>query len=185
MDTRRPAWIVLIAALLGIGFTATQLVERIAVLRDPAAAVPCDVNAVLSCSSVLDAWQSSVILGVPNAFIGGVMFAILLSGALGVMLGTPLSRTHLRVLLGLTVFFALFVTWFMVQTAFVIGALCLWCIGITTCVAVIGATLTRVAARDGALGRVGDTLARGGIDLMAWAGWWVLIGALLLIGLTR
>ena len=53
---------------------------------------------------------------------------------------------------GLAVFFALFATWFMFQTAFSIGSLCLWCTGIVTMVLAICATLTRIAHRAAAFG---------------------------------
>lgn len=185
MSTSRAPWVaVVIASLAGIGFTAIQTVERIAVLKDPATALLCDVNSVVSCSTVLGAWQSSVILGVPNAFIGAAMFAVFLSAGLAGALGSQPSRAYVLTILGLVVFFAAFATWFMVQTAFVIGALCLWCTGIVTAVALIGAALTRVAARGSASGSRWALLDRAGVDLIVWAGWWVLVLGLVAVGLV-
>lgn len=184
MTGPRTPWVLTaVAALAGIGFTATQVVERIAILKDPTTVLACDVNASISCSNVLSAWQSSVILGIPNAFIGAVMFSLFLSGALAGLLGSGLSRAYLLTLLGLVVFFAAFATWFMIQTAFVIGALCLWCTGIVTAVAVIGACLTRVAARAAEPGSRIALLDRSSVDLIAWAGWWVLVLGLVAVGL--
>lgn len=174
-------WTVVIASLAGVAFTGTQIVERITTLRDPDASLVCDVNAVLSCSNVLNAWQSSVIFGIPNAFIGAVMFAILgTSGAL-MLLGNELNQRTLRALAGLAVFFVAFATWFMMQTAFVIGALCLWCIAITTAIGVIAAVMTITA---GQFGRVGSILVRSGVLLWVWVGWWVVVAALVAIGLS-
>lgn len=181
--SRFPWWAIVVASLAGIGFTASQIVERITVLKDPTAALLCDVNSVVSCSTVLAAWQSSVILGIPNAFIGAVMFAIFLTAGGAVLLGTTPSRAFLRVLLGLAVFFALFATWFMMQTAFAIGALCLWCTGIITAVGVVGASLTRVLAGGAPAGSRSGIADRSGIPLMAWAGWWVVVLALVAVGL--
>ena len=127
-------------------------------------------SGTVSCSNVLAAWQSSVILGIPNAFIGAVMFAAFLSAALAALLGSQLSAAYLRLVLGLVVFFAAFATWFMWQTAWDIGALCLWCAGIVTCIAVIGAAVTMTALRS----RLLTTL---------WAGWWVALVAIVAIGL--
>ena len=77
MTGSRTPWILTaVAAVAGIGFTATQVVERIAILKDPTTTLACDVSATISCSNVLSAWQSSVILGIPNAFIGAVMFSV-------------------------------------------------------------------------------------------------------------
>lgn len=184
MTGSRTPWIlVAVAAVAGIGFTATQVVERIAILKDPTTTLACDVNATISCSNVLSAWQSSVILGVPNAFIGAVMFSLFLSASLAGMMGSTLSRPYLLTLLGLVVFFAAFATWFMMQTAFDIGALCLWCTGIITAVAVIGGSLTRLAARDAQTGGRIALLDRSGVDLLVWVGWWVLVLGLVAVGL--
>lgn len=178
-------WVaVLVAALLGIVFTGIQIVERIGTLKDPDMSLVCDVNAVLSCSNVLEAWQSSVILGVPNAFIGAVMFAVLGTAGAVLLSGTEVNRGTMRALTGLAVFFAAFATWFMMQTAFVIGALCLWCIAITTAIGVIGAVMSMTAAQQAYLGRPGVVLARSGVLLWIWIGWWIALAGLMVIGLS-
>ncbi len=187
--TARNLWgIVLIATFAGLGFTTVQIIEKITILKDPFASLACDVNATLSCSNVLTAWQSSV-LGPPNALIGAIMFAILASAALAGMLGTAFSRAYVAICWGLAVFFLCFSSWFMYETAFSIGALCLWCVGITTALVVICATLTRIADRaaafgDGRFGRGVATAVRTRLDLAVWAGWWLVIAALLWVGLA-
>jgi uncharacterized membrane protein len=181
-------WSILLAGLVGTALTTVQIIEKIAILKDPTTDLACDVNSVLSCSNVLMAWQSSV-LGPPNALIGAIMFTILWSTAIGHLLGTSVGRRHLVVLWGLALFFLCFATWFMEQTAFSIAALCLWCIGITTMVIVICACLTRIAVRDdayggGAFGRSMATLTRSGLDIIIWIAWWLVIAAMLVIGLA-
>lgn len=47
---------------------AWQTVERIAWAADPQAPSVCEINTVLSCSSVYPHWQSSA-LGIPNSLI--------------------------------------------------------------------------------------------------------------------
>jgi len=182
-------WAVLLAsAVLGIVLTTVQIVEKISILKDPFTSLACDVNSTLSCSSVLTAWQSSV-LGPPNALIGAIMFALLGSAALGGLLGNAVSRAYLAVLWGLAVFFLCFASWFMFETAFSIGALCIWCVGITTAVVVSCAALTRLADRgavfgDSAVGRAVGRLVRTGADLTVWAAWWLVIAVALWIGLA-
>lgn len=184
VGTGRTAWAVTaVAALAGIVFTAIQIVERIAILKDPAATLLCDVNGSVSCSTVLGAWQSSVILGIPNAYIGAVMFAMFLSAALSGLLGTQPSRAYLIAVLGLVAFFAAFATWFMIQTAFVIGSLCIWCVGIVTAVACIGAAITRLVAAGAPSSSRLALLDRAGLSLLAWLGWWVLVVGLVAAGL--
>jgi uncharacterized membrane protein len=187
--TARNLWgIVLIATFAGLGFTTVQIVEKITILKDPFTSLACDVNATLSCSSVLNAWQSSV-LGPPNSLIGAIMFAILASAAFAGMLGSSFSNAYVATCWGLAVFFLAFASWFMYETAFSIGALCLWCVGITTAVVVICAALTRIADRaaafgDGRFGRGVSTAVRSRLDLAVWAGWWLVVAALLWIGLA-
>jgi uncharacterized membrane protein len=177
-------WVALLAAATGVILTGVQSVERITLLNDPSAGLVCDVNEVLSCSQVLDAWQSSVVLGIPNAFIGGAIFAILGSAALSSILGSTLSRAFLLAMWALALFFAVFATWYMLQTGYVIGALCLWCIGNTTAVGVIGAVLTRTVAKAGHLGAWASTAADAGLDVMVWLGWWLALAALVAIALV-
>lgn len=177
-------WAVLFASLAGLTFTSVQIVERIAILRSPDLSLACDINAVMSCSNVLEAWQSSVVFGIPNALLGAIMFTILGTSAVGALVGAQPPRGYVRALWGLSLFFAGFATWFMMQTAFVIGALCLWCIGITTAIGVIGATLTHIAGDRGDLGVVGRSVTQSGLSWWIWAGWWVAVAGLLAVGLT-
>lgn len=178
----------MLAGAAGLVFTTVQIMEKISILKNPTAGLFCDLNAKVSCTNVLEAWQSSV-LGPPNALIGAIMFAILGSAGLGWLLGSRSSRAHLAVLWGLAVFFAVFATWFMYQTAFAIGSLCLWCTGIVTAVLATCAALTRAANTAGAFGagRLGRALGlavRSHLDLIIWGGWWLGIAAMLLVGLS-
>ena len=184
---RRAWWVVLVAAGAGLTFTTVQIMEKISILKDPTAGLVCDISTTVSCTNVLNAWQSSV-LGPPNALIGAIMFAVLGSAALGGALGGAPARSYLLVLWGLAVFFAVFATWFMFQTAFSIGSLCLWCTGIVTAVLAICATLTRITHRAHAFGSgrfagLMDTAVKSSLDLIIWVGWWLGIAAMLAVGL--
>lgn len=180
--------VVLGASLAGVGFTVVQVLEKITLLKDPGASLVCDFSESVSCSDVLEAWQSSV-LGPPNSVIGAVMFTVLGSGALAGFLGSRLSRSYVATLWGLAVFFLAFATWFMAETAFSIRSLCPWCVGITTAVVVICAALTRVAHHsrafgDTRFGRAVDRAVARRLDLAFWGTWWLVIGAMLVLGLT-
>ncbi|HEY5186622.1 MAG TPA: vitamin K epoxide reductase family protein [Actinomycetes bacterium] len=179
---------VLVAGLAGVVFTGIQIVEKIAISDQPSTVLSCDINSVVSCSSVLTAWQSSV-LGPPNALVGAVLFALLASGGLAGVLGSRASRSYLLTLWGLAVFFLGFASWFMYQTAFRIGALCIWCTGIVTAVVVISAALTRLNHRrrtlgEGSAGRALDLVVHSNGDLIVWAGWWIVLAVLVWAGLA-
>lgn len=180
--------LVLLGGLLGIVTATWQTVERIAYAKDPTTASVCEINSVLSCSSVYDHWQSSA-LGIPNSLIGLSVFAILASAGLAGVLGSALARGYLAFLFGLTVFMTGFVVWYMQQSAFSIRVLCLFCVGCAVNIVLAGVGITRVAAANqvfgsGRAGRELETWVRSGADVMAWVGVAVVIAAMLVIGLT-
>lgn len=184
---RRWYALMLIGGALGMVTAGWQTVERIAWAKDPGAASVCEINAVVSCSSVYDHWQSSA-LGVPNSLIALPVFAILAGAGLAGVLGSYLSRGYLASLLGLTVFMTAFVTWYMEQTAFSIGVLCLFCVGCAVNIIIAGIGITRVAAAehalgDGRAGRELRLLVEARADLIAWVGLALVIAAMLVVGL--
>lgn len=182
-------WYGLVALGGGLGTVtaAWQTVERIAWAADPQAPSVCEINTVLSCSSVYPHWQSSA-LGVPNSLIALPVFAFLLSAGLAGLLGGRLPRPYLAAVLGVTLFMTAFVTWYLGQTALSIGALCLFCVGCGASILVAGAGVTRVASVTGVLGRGrpgrgASAMATSGADVVAWIGLAGLIGLTLVLGL--
>ena len=189
---RRPprVWFALIlgGGVLGAVAAAWQLVERIAYADGTNAGSICEINSVLSCNSIFTHWQSSA-LGVPNTLVSLPVFALLASAGLAGLLGSRLSRPYLATLFGLTVFMAGFMTWYMQQSAFAIGALCLFCtVGAVSLIAA-GIGLTRVVDHAEALGTraVGirlRLLTEARADLILWIGLGALIAVLLVLGLA-
>lgn len=182
MTPTRHSWGWLVAAASGIGIISGSItiVDKIALLKDPAAGSFCDISSTVGCTPVLLASQSSV-LGPPNALLGVIMFAILATAGLVDGTGGRLTRGMTTGLLGLTVFFAAFLTWYMVQVAFVIGSLCPFC---TVCAAGCLATLVgvnRMAAANGL--PVARSLVRGNLDVLVAVGWAIIIAAILFSGI--
>lgn len=155
-----------------------QLVDRITLAENPQASLVCDVSSTLSCSSVLTAWQSSA-LGVPNAMIGLAVFSVFLSGGLAGALGSGLSLPYLRVLEGMALGMLGFTLWYLFQTTFVLGALCLYCTVVGTSVVLVNLAVPRLWRRAGGLGGSGPAarFARGfvdsGDDRWVWGALWV------------
>ena len=83
---------------------------QVALLKDPTAGSFCDISSTVGCSPVLLAWQSSV-LGPPNALLGVIMFAVPATAGAVVATGGRLVAGFHNAMLGLSVFFALFLTW--------------------------------------------------------------------------
>jgi uncharacterized membrane protein len=186
--TRTWWWLVLAGGLLGIVGTVWQTAERLSTLAEPGGGSVCDINAVIACGSVYEHWQSSA-LGVPNALIGLPVFAVMASAALGALLGSRLSTRYVATLWGLALFMTLFVFWYMQQTAFAIGALCLFCTASMVNIMLAGIGLTRVADAEGALGQgsVGRTVHRlvdGWWDLVLWLTLAAAVAGMLVVGLA-
>ncbi len=180
--------VMLLGGLAGVVTASWQTLERIAWAADPDSLTVCEISAVVSCSSVFSHWQSSA-LGVPNSLVALPVFAMLATSGLAGVLGARFPDRYLRLLLGVTLGMTGFVVWYMQQSAFAIGVLCLFCLGCLVNIVVAGAGLTRVVAAEHALGRGRadrelGLLVASRSDLIAWAGVLLVVGAMLYVGLT-
>lgn len=181
-------FLVLTGGTLGVVATAWQTVERIAYAKNSSKTLACDINTVLSCNGVFSHWQSSA-LGIPNSLIGLPVFAIMASAAVGALLGSRPSSRYLTSLLGLSVFMTVFVTWYMQQSAFDIGKLCLFCLACMVNILMVSIGLTRIVDAENALasGRGGTrlrTLVDGDVDLAIWGSLALLVAGMLFVGLA-
>jgi uncharacterized membrane protein len=185
------AWFGLVAAAAVIGMAATiiQIVERVALAQNADANLLCDINGTFSCGNVLTSWQSSVFGPIPNAAIGLSVFALTLGvGGTG-LLGSELSKATWGVATFFAGFMAAFTVWFLAQTAFVIGSVCLYCLVIGTMVLLINVSWWRIGERLGYLSgnRFLDGaawLVRGGTDIVLWVGLGVVVAAMMVAGLA-
>ncbi len=75
---------------LGVTTAAWQTVDRIAWAADPTTGSLCEINSVLSCSSVFSHWQSSA-LGIPNSLVALPLFGLFAATGLAGLLGSRLS----------------------------------------------------------------------------------------------
>ena len=114
-------------ASLGAMASFLQMVEKLSLLKNPSSDLICNVNSVLNCTNVLNAPQSAV-FGFPNALLSLVLFVLFLSVALVGATGGMVSRS-LRISIQLMSIFMLgFGMWFLWQSTFVIGSICLYCL---------------------------------------------------------
>lgn len=185
----RGVWylLMLVGGLVGGLAAGWSTVERIAYAENPTAASFCEINSVISCNSIFSHWQSAA-LGVPNTLVSLPVFALLASAGLAGLLGSRLSRAYLAAMFGLTIFMSAFVTWYMHQSAFSIGALCLFCTIGAAALITVGVGVTRAvdaaqALGTGAAGRRLRLLVDANADLILWVGLAALIAVLLFLGL--
>lgn len=126
--TWRPLSILLITSgLFGWFASAALLIERIRSLQKPQEALACDISPFVSCGALFDRWQASL-LGFPNPLIGVSGFVVPIVVGIGLVSGARFAPWFWRlVVLGLFAAWV-FVTWLFVQSTFVIGVLCPYCL---------------------------------------------------------
>ncbi|HSW98254.1 MAG TPA: vitamin K epoxide reductase family protein [Candidatus Saccharimonadales bacterium] len=114
---------------VGLGAAFLQMLEKIQLLKHMDKALACDLNSVFSCSNVLNAWQSSV-FGFPNSLMCMVFFTVfVVAGLAGLAAGSvPLPRAFRLGVHALALFVLGFALWFLWQSIYVIGSLCILCI---------------------------------------------------------
>jgi uncharacterized membrane protein len=123
---RATPWILTISGIVGTAAAFALILDRIALLKDPAFVPSCTISPLLPCGSVMTSPQAEV-FGFPNALIGLVAFPIVTTVGVVALAGGSIPRW---VWLGLqvgTVGGLVFVHWLIGQSLYAIGTLCPYC----------------------------------------------------------
>ncbi len=179
----RNLWATLVgAASVGMLASFIQTIERIDWGSNPKAPLVCDINSVFSCNSVFGAWQSRV-FGFPNSLMCVVFFAVLLGVGLAGLTGSALNRKLRLVLHFFSVFFLGFGAWYLLESAYVIKALCIFCIFCYAAVIALNWAWLRINAADLPIkASYNKALIKSfdkGADSFFWLLWTLTIAALL------
>ena len=123
---RQTAWILVVCGLIGLVAAIELIIQKISVLSDSDFVPNCDINPVLSCGSVINTEQASL-FGFPNPVLGVIGFTIVIMFGALLFAGVELPRSmwlglNIGALAGMA-----FVVWLVIQSLYVIGALCPWC----------------------------------------------------------
>lgn len=123
---RQTAWILVVCGLIGLVAAIELIIQKISVLSDPDFVPNCDINPVLSCGSVINTEQASL-FGFPNPILGVIGFTVVIMFGALLFTGLELPRSmwlglNIGALAGMA-----FVVWLVIQSLYVIGALCPWC----------------------------------------------------------
>lgn len=156
---------------IGLLASFLQTMEKLTLLKNENAELVCNLNSVFSCTNVLNAWQSSV-FGFPNSLMCMVLFTIFGTIGLAGAVGGALPKALRLSIHGLAVFTLLFGLWFLSQSTFVIGSLCLYCLLCFSGLLLINWSWVRVNAADLPIGangraRLGRAIASGA-DTFVW-----------------
>jgi uncharacterized membrane protein len=117
----------LVGACFSLYASFVLAIDAVTLAGNPNALLSCDVNSVISCSTVAQTWQASL-FGFPNAFIGiaseSVVITLAIMGLAGVRFPRGIMITAQTVYsLGF-----IFAYWLFFEALFVIHALCPWCL---------------------------------------------------------
>lgn len=132
-------YILIVGSIVGLLASFLLTNTTIDLIRNPAAQVPCNLNPFISCTSAATAWQSEV-FGFLNSLLGVTSFSMLFAMGLMLLLGGPddsvldklsgqnRARKPLWLLVNLGTLAAfVFVLWFIYQSLYNIGSLCIYC----------------------------------------------------------
>jgi uncharacterized membrane protein len=157
----------------GIGMIAAflQTLEKLTLLKNKDAVLACNINSVFSCSNVLNAWQSSV-FGFPNSIMCLTLFTIFTSIALAGAVGGKLTRGLRLGIQSLSLFTLGFALWFLWESTYKIGALCIFCLFCFTGLLLVNWGWLRLNAADLPVGERGRAYVKRAIesggDIFAW-----------------
>lgn len=179
---RRLAWGLTVGGVVGFIAAAVLLVERIRLAQDSDYVPTCSLNPVLSCGSVMETAQASL-LGFPNPIIGVAAFPVVVTTGVAVLAGARLARWYwLGLQVGVTAALA-FVGWLAFQSIYRIGALCPYCMVVW---AVVIPMFWYVTLRNLAGGAFGEKLRRSRASVVSaeWHAPILLVPFLVLLGLV-
>jgi uncharacterized membrane protein len=119
-------WILLIGGFIGVLASVLLSIEVFNKLKNPHFVPICNLNPVLSCTSVASSHQAHA-FGFPNYFIGIAGYAVLATVGLAMLAGALFKRWFWQCIEAGLLFAFAFITWLQFQTLYRIGALCIFC----------------------------------------------------------
>lgn len=131
LETSLP-WLLLIAGAIALIASLILTIEVFDRLKNPHYVPICNLNPVLSCTSVADSTQSHA-FGFPNYFIGVAGYAVLATIGTALLAGARFKRWFWLVVEAGLLFATGFITWLQFQTLYRIGSLCIFCMIVWAC----------------------------------------------------
>lgn len=136
------AFIMLIGSALGLLASFMLSIEALILAKNSHAVLSCDLNSVLSCSTVANHW-SATILGFPNSFIGVMTLPVMVTIAVALLVGAKFPRWFMQAAQAGAVAGMVFAVWMFYMSYIEIGVLCPWCLTLDAGMTLIFFGLTR------------------------------------------
>lgn len=176
------AWLLSVGGLVGLVASATLLIEKIELLKNPDYVPSCSINPILSCGSIMQTSQAEV-FGFPNPILGVFGFAVVLTVGVSLLSGVHYPRWFwLGLQTGASLGFG-FVHWLIFQSLYRIGALCPYCMVVWCVTAAVFwyVTLRNLRAVAASRGRVAGGVVRVGAEFHAvvLTGWGLVVAGLI------
>lgn len=180
--------IMLLASAVALLVSFILSADTLKMARNPGQKLNCDVNAVLSCSTVAESWQAEIVkfagLSFPNAFFGIAAESVFVTIAVIGLAKMAVPRwfalcTWLGGLAALAYSY-----WLTTQSLFVINAMCPWCLVLmfSTTVQFMALSHATVAVQDMPSGHAGlRKYYRLNFDLMVDVVWIVALIVVILV----
>lgn len=159
-----------VGAAIGLVAAFLQTIEKLRLIENKNAALPCNINDVFSCSTVLNAPQSSL-FGFPNSLICMIVFTIFLTVGIAGLMGSRLTVRALYSAQALALFMLAFALWFLFTSTYVIGAICIFCLFCFLGLLMLNGALWRLNVSASTSGRWSNflhTLSDKGLDVLLW-----------------
>lgn len=136
----------------GLGLLASFIlsIETLILAKAPNAALSCDLNSVISCSSVAQHWSASL-LGFPNAFIGLMALPVMITVAVSLLAGVKFPRWFMIAAQAGVVAGLVFAVWMFYMSYVEIGMLCPWCLTLDVGMLLIFGGMTRYNVLTGVI----------------------------------
>lgn len=168
---------------IGMAAAFFQTIEKITLLKNKDAILTCDLNSIFSCSTVLSAWQSSV-FGFPNSIMCLMLFTIFTSIAAAGAAGSALPRGLRLTVQGLSLATLGFALWFLEQSIYSIGSLCILCIFCFTGLLIVNWAWLRINAADLPIGDRGRAALKRWIASHLDTFAWLLLGVIVALAMV-
>jgi uncharacterized membrane protein len=119
-------YVLLIGGVIGLVASFVLTYDKIHVLQDPNYQPSCNLNPVLSCGSIMQTPQATL-LGVPNTIFGLVAFGMLTMLGLVLLAGAILKQWLWLAVQAIATLGVIFMHYLFFQAVFHIHAICPWC----------------------------------------------------------
>jgi len=120
------AWLLIVGGMLAVVASLMLSIEVYNRLENPHYVPICNLNPILSCTSVADSAQSHL-FGFPNYFLGLAGYGALAAIGAAILAAPQLKKWFWQLLQTGLSFAIVFLTWLQFETLYRVGALCIFC----------------------------------------------------------